>query len=105
MFRTTRSARAPIARTATRNTSSLRVEQLEDRLTPSWAGVPPSVVPVPTTFTAVTLNANGDASGPAAITSNEIDWYRVTVPAGGVTFSAGNGLGTLDTVIGCFNVS
>src|SRR5262249_2575324 len=83
----------------------LLFELLEDRLTPSWAGVPPSSVTPPASFTAVTLDSNGDASGPAAITTNEVDWYKVTVPAGGTTFRAGNGTGTLDTVIGIFSSS
>ena len=51
----------------------LRVETLEDRTVPSWGGIPPATVAVPTSFTGVTLNGSGDATGTAAITANEVD--------------------------------
>jgi hypothetical protein len=83
----------------------LRLEPLEDRLTPSWGGVPPSVVPVPTAFTPVTLNANGDASGSAVITANETDWYRFAATAGTFTFRASTPTSNVDTVIGIYNAA
>lgn len=92
-------------RLTARDSFRMSFEQLEDRLTPSWAGVPPAVITPPTAFTTVVLNSNGDTSGMASITADEVDWYRVTIPAGSITFSAGNGIGTLDTVIGIYNTA
>src|SRR5262245_14880037 len=84
-----------------------QVELLEDRLTPSWAGVPPAVIAVPPSGTTdVTLNNLGDASGSAAITANEADFYRFTAQStGSHTFAASRTSGGLDTVIGVFNSS
>ncbi len=42
----------------------LRFETLEDRLTPSWGGVPPSEVALPTGLADVALNATGDVKFP-----------------------------------------
>ncbi len=86
-------------------TLALRVETLEDRLTPSWGGLPPSALALPASPVAVALNASGDASGQAAITNNEVDWYRFTVAAGSATFSASTPTSNLDTVLGLYNAS
>ncbi len=83
----------------------LRLLTLEDRVTPSWGGLPPSAVALPTGPVAVTLNTLGDASGPAAITANEVDWYRVTVASGTATFSATTPTSNLDTVIGVYTAA
>ena len=83
----------------------LRLEALEDRLTPSWSSIPPSIVSVPATFVSVTLNSNGDASGTAAITANEVDWYKFTGTAGTFTFRASTPNSNLDTVIGIYNAA
>ncbi len=83
----------------------LRLITLEDRVTPSWGGVPPSAITLPTNPVVVALNASGDASGQAAITNNEVDWYRVAVTAGTSTFSATTPTSNLDTVIGLYNAS
>jgi hypothetical protein len=86
--------------------SGLTVEALEDRLTPSWTGIPPAAVPVPGVFTAVTLNSNGDAAGNASIASTEIDWYRFTTPrAGLLVLSATTPASSVDTVIGLFSAT
>ena len=83
----------------------LRLTALEDRVTPSWGGLPPSAVALPAGPVAVTLNTLGEATGAAAITANEVDWYRVTVAAGGATFSATTPTSNLDTVIGVYNAA
>jgi hypothetical protein len=59
------------------------VEMLEDRVVPSWGSTPPATITPPSSYTSVNLDTNGDASGSAAITSNEIDWYKFTVGTGG----------------------
>jgi hypothetical protein len=59
------------------------VEMLEDRVVPSWGSTPPATITPPSSYTSVNLNSAGDASGSAAITSNEIDWYKFTVGTGG----------------------
>ena len=83
----------------------LRLSALEDRVTPSWSSLPPSAVAPPTGPVAVTLNTLGDATGLAAITANEVDWYRVTVAAGTATFSATTPTSNLDTVIGVYSAA
>ena len=65
----------------------LGVELLEGRLTPSWAGVPPSLL-APSNPAVVALNSSGYATGSAAITSGEVDWYAFTVKAGTYMFKA-----------------
>ena len=80
----------------------LRIETLEDRTVPSWGGTPPASVAVPSGFTSVSLNGTGDASGSAAITANEVDWYKVTVAAGSATLSATTPTSSLDTVLGVY---
>ncbi|MBY0459501.1 MAG: hypothetical protein K2V38_19435, partial [Gemmataceae bacterium] len=99
-MRSTWKRNAP-ARPAATN-ARLAIENLEDRLTPSWGSVPPSLVAVPTNAVAVALNTAGDATGGAAITANETDWYTFTARAGSSTFTA---TGNLDTVIGVYNAS
>jgi hypothetical protein len=89
---------------ARRVPSRLGVHQLEDRLTPSWSSTPPAAVTPPTGVTAATLNSAGDASGPAAITANEVDWYKFTGTAGAYTISA-TGTTSLDTVIGVYTAA
>ncbi len=54
---------------------------------------------------AVTLNSNGDAGGNAAITANEIDFYKFTATAGSFTISATTPSSNLDTVIAIYNSS
>ncbi len=83
----------------------LRLQTLEDRVTPSWASLPPSAVALPARPVAVTLNTLGDATGLAAVTANEVDWYRVTVASGTATFSATTPTSNLDTVIGVYNAA
>jgi len=81
------------------------VEQLEDRLTPSWGTVPPAFLTPPSSFANLTLNAAGDLTSTASITANEIDWYLVPVSTGFTTVSATTPTSTLDTVIGWYNTS
>lgn len=86
--------------------SRLHVETLEDRLVPAWSSVPPATITLPTTFTSVTLNSQGDATGNASITNSEIDWYRFTATTGGdYIFEATTPSSNLDTVIAVYNSS
>lgn len=79
----------------------LSVDQLEDRLTPSWGSVPPAVIAPPANAIPVVQNSKGDANGPASITANEVDWYKFTAASSGVyTFQA---IGPLDTVTGLYS--
>jgi hypothetical protein len=81
----------------------LEVEALEDRLVPSWAGVPPASIVPPASYTAVTLDAAGDARGSAAITADETDYYSFIAPAAGnYRFSALTPASDLDPVLGVF---
>jgi hypothetical protein len=81
----------------------LRIEALEQRLALTWAGVPPTSIAPPVAL-AVTLNAQSDASGSAAITTTEVDYYSFTANAtGSYTFSASTPSSSLDTVIGIFS--
>src|SRR5262245_28754071 len=97
-FRTCRSRHKP-------RRVRLHVELLEDRLTPSWAGVPPSLINPPSSSVAVTLT-NNDASGSAAISANEADYYRFTATASGrYTIRATHQNSYLDSVIGVFNAA
>ncbi|WP_168219395.1 DVUA0089 family protein [Limnoglobus roseus] len=70
---------------------------------PSWGSTPPSAVAVPTSYTPVTLNTAGDATGAASVATTEVDWYRFTVTTGGsFTISATTPTSNLDTVIGLY---
>lgn len=79
----------------------LSVNCLENRLTPSWGSVPPTWVNT-AGFADVALNSAGDASGSAAITSGEADWYRFKVGAGTLNLSALTPASSADTVIGLY---
>jgi hypothetical protein len=82
------------------------LEQLEARLTPSWTGKPPTSISVPTNAAQVTLDAQGAATGNAAITANEVDYFSLVTPASGVyRFSASTPSSNMDTVLGLFNSS
>lgn len=81
-------------------------DALEDRLALSWAGVPPATVTPPSSFSSVTLNSQGDASGSSSITSNEIDWRRFTASTtGAYTISATTPSSNVDTVLGVYNAN
>lgn len=81
-----------------------RLEPLEDRLTPSWAGIPPTTIALPTTAAAVNINAQGAAQGSAAISSNEVDYYSFTAPTtGSYRIDATTPTSNLDTVMGVFS--
>lgn len=81
-----------------------RLEALEDRLALSWLGAPPSTISPPTGAVAVSLNSQGDASGNAAITANEVDYFAFVAPAGGpYRFDALTPASNLDTVLGVFS--
>jgi hypothetical protein len=86
--------------------ASLNVECLEDRLTPSWTGIPPTTIVLPAAIP-VTLNSQSSSNGEAAITRNEVDYYRFTAPTTGTyTLSATRTSGSsLDSVIGLFSAS
>jgi hypothetical protein len=83
-----------------------RLESLEERLVLSWYGAPPSTLVPPTGAVSVGLNAQGDASGNAAISANENDYYTFVAPAGGpYRISALTPSSNLDTVLGVFSSS
>lgn len=84
--------------------SRLSVEQLEDRLVPSWGNTPPPLLAVPLTPTRVLYSRYGDSTGQAAITNNEVDWYAFTTPVtGSYHLSAWSPEGKLDTVLSVYN--
>lgn len=88
---------------ATRRQLFWRLERLESRDNPSWAGVPPTVIAPPTGATAVTLSSQS-AAGTAAITANEVDYYSFTATAtGSYRFDAATPNSRLDTVLGVFD--
>ena len=87
-----------------RPAAKFRVEQLEDRVTPSWGSIPPSAIAIPVAST-LSLNSSGDISGTAAITNNEIDWFRFTLNAGTTNIATTTPSSNLDTVIGLYNSS
>src|SRR4051812_6525345 len=80
------------------------LESLEARLALSWSGVPPTAISPPTAAVALTLNSQGDATGSAAITANEVDYYSFVAPsAGAYRISATTPASSLDTVLGVFS--
>lgn len=85
----------------------LSLESLEERLTPSWSSTPPATLTsLPASFTSITQNSAGDATGNASIATTEIDWYRFTETASGAaTFQALTPASNLDTVIAVYNSS
>jgi hypothetical protein len=81
----------------------LCIENLEQRLALTWAGVPPTSIIPPSTAVAVTLTSN-DATGTASIASTEVDYYSFTAGASGsYTISATTPSSSLDTVLGVFS--
>jgi len=95
----------PSARSPYDASPRLRLQTLEDRVTPSWGGTPPAAITLPTSFVPVTLDVGGFASGQDAIINNEFDYYRVTVKAGSATFSATTPGSNLDTVIAVYGTN
>jgi hypothetical protein len=84
----------------------LGFEGLEPRLVLTWVGVPPASVALPASVVAVTLNSAADASGTAAISSTEVDYYSFTAPrSGSYTISATTPSSSVDTVLGVFSSS
>lgn len=84
----------------------LRAELLEPRLTLTWGAVPPLFITPPTSAVGVTLDAQGDAAGSAAIASTEVDYYSFTATASGsYTISATTPGSSLDTVLGLYSAS
>lgn len=87
-----------------RRQTPLIVEVLEERCLLSWGSVPPSAIVPPTSTPQLTLNSQGDATGTAAITANENDFYSFTAPrAGSYRLSATTPSSNLDTVLAVFN--
>jgi hypothetical protein len=81
----------------------LCIENLEERLALTWAGVPPTSIVPPSTAVAVTLTSN-DATGTASIASSEVDYYSFTAGASGsYAISATTPSSSLDTVLGVFS--
>jgi hypothetical protein len=99
--------RGPAGRTIDRATrkgqTRLQLEALEDRVTPSWADVPPDTIDLPDTSHPVALNDLGDAKGSAIIADDETDWFRVKVRAGKYTFVATTPASNLDPVIAIYD--
>lgn len=82
----------------------LLLDSLEERLTPSWSSIPPTLIALPASSTAVVQNTQGDVTGNAGIASTEIDWYRFTALASGsATFSALTPSSSLDTVAALYS--
>ena len=93
--------RRSTARAARRR--AVAFESLESRINFSWFGVPPANV-TPVAASAVTLNAQGDAAGVAAITAREVDYYAFTAGAtGSYKITTATPSSNVDTVIGVFN--
>src|SRR5262245_5175338 len=91
---------------AKKNSSRLQVELLEDRIALSWGSTPPASITPPASYTSVTLDPNGDATGAASITANEIDWYKFTASAGGTyVFDGTTPSSSLDTVIATYTAA
>lgn len=89
----------------TRRNSTYRpsLEILEDRVVPSWAGVPPASIIPPSSAVGVTLNSSGDAQGNASIASTEVDYYTFVAPVSGTyVIEAITPASNLDTVLGVF---
>src|SRR3954470_24283216 len=81
----------------------LCIENLEERLALTWAGVPPTSIIPPSTAVAVTLTSN-DATGTASVASTEVDYYSFTAGASGsYSISASAPSSSLDTVLGVFS--
>jgi hypothetical protein len=81
-------------------------EALEGRVVLSWAGTPPPAVAPPPAAVAVALNAQGDASGTAAISSGEVDYYALVAPTtGSYRITARTPTSNLDTVLGVFDAA
>jgi hypothetical protein len=82
-------------------------ERLEPRWAMTWLGAPPTSIVPPSAATAVTLNADRDATGAANIASTEVDYYLFTAPvAGAYTISATTPVfSNLDTVLGVFSAA
>ncbi len=84
----------------------LHIEDLEQRLTLTWAGVPPALVALPASPVGVTLNAQANASGKASIASTEVDYYAFTATrTGSYTISATTPSSSVDTVLGVFSTA
>jgi hypothetical protein len=83
------------------------LEQLEDRLTPSWSSVPPAWIPPPANALPVTLNSQGDAGGPGYNYYGENDFVRFTARTSGTyVFQATTPYySNMDTVIGVFDAA
>src|SRR5262249_9043252 len=84
---------------------SLRLEYLEDRVTPSWAGIPPAQITPPSGALVVALDSQtGDAGGTGYNYYGENDFVRFTTTvAGPYIFTASASFSRMDTVIGVFN--
>lgn len=81
----------------------LSFQVLEDRSLMAWSGAPPTSVSI-SSYAPVTLNSLGDASWTAAITANEVDYYRfVANTSGSFQISARTPASSMDTVLGVFN--
>jgi hypothetical protein len=80
------------------------VELLEDRLVPSWGGVPPGTISVPTGALAINLSTADSAQGNASIARNEIDYYSLAPShSGSYRLSALSPGSNLDTVLAVFS--
>jgi hypothetical protein len=95
----------PLRRGTTRKArrTRLMVDHLEERTVMSWT-VPPSLIPIPSNALPVTLNGANDASGNAAITAGEVDFYVFVAPSSdSYVLAARTPTSNLDPVLGLFN--
>src|SRR5262245_26316259 len=94
----------PTARPRPGRGTQLQLEELEDRLTPSWATIPPTLLTPSPAAVGVKLDGFGRGSGTAAIAGREVDWYRLRAPvAGTYVFQATTPGSSLDTVLGLYS--
>ncbi|HZZ29027.1 MAG TPA: kelch repeat-containing protein [Pirellulales bacterium] len=81
-------------------------ESLEDRRVLTWVAAPPATIAVPKVFTAVKLNASSSATGNAAISNSEIDYYSFTAGiSGNYVVSATTPSSNLNSVLGVFSAT
>src|SRR5437773_8502972 len=86
--------------------AALRLEALERRDTPSWGGIPPQTIIAPAGALGLTLNSAHSATGNAAITANEIDYYSFVAPvSGSYRLSATTPTSSVDTVLGVYSAA
>lgn len=85
----------------------LKFDVLEERALPSWAGTPPDFLAPPAKAGKIGITSAKDvASGNAAITRNEVDFYALVAPTtGNYVFEATTPKSNMNTVLGLFDTT